>query len=321
MTSKDSRSAEPSYERFRVMSNSEPSVEMAGLRGEIRVWCDRPFNEYADTFLEVFELLARPIRDQLTWYQNYTMDRFSVVTQRTWSSPRTWLTRGKQEVARSLHLKGPDELQAAGRYVLHYKYHPDEALYSDSNTPFIRRATPAEHLASDPEGFLETARQLCDLLPFLCGHVGYCLEISPYFEPSGQRAAYPLAMRHPGINIASHHATWPLRDEKGVETVNWLTLVGEIPLGKLGGIKTVRAALSGTPGVDVVETQHGLILKAGDIPQIGDTNRREDLPLYRAVYRVLLPVMDPIIKRFRPFILKTDDNIGRTERWLRRFES
>lgn len=320
-TSNNAAATPAGNDHFSIMSASSPSVEMVGLRREIKLWCDRPFNEYADAFLEAFELLAQPIREQLTWYQNYTMDRFSPVTQRVWSSPRTWLTRGKQDAARSLHLKGPDELQAAGQYVLQYKYHPDEARNSDSNTPFIRRTTPVEYLASDSEGFLATTRQLCDLLPFLCGHVGYCLEISPYFEPAGQRAAYPLAMRHPGLYIASDHATWPLRDEKGVETVNWLTLVGAIPLGKLGGVKEVRASLAETPEVEIIETRHGLILKAGDIPQIGDTNRREDLPLYRAVYRVILPVMDQIIRDFRPFMLDTADDVSRTARWLRRFES
>jgi hypothetical protein len=307
--------------RFRVMSLTEKSVEIVGLRGEIRLWCDRPFNEYPDAFLKAFEFLANPLREYLNWYQNDTMDRVSPVTSRTFSSPKTWVTRGKQDVARSLYLKGAREKTAVGQYVVDFEYLPDEALYSDSNTPFIRQGTPSELLESDPNAFLGTAKQLCDLLPFLSGHVGYCLEISPYFEVEGQRAAYPLAMHHPGLNIASDHATWPLRHEKGAETVNWLTLLGEIPLNKLGGIDELRLKLADAPDVEFIEAKYGLILKAGGKPQLGNTNRGDDLPLYKTVYRAIKPVLDPVIRDFRPFNLGTTDDADYTERWLRRFES
>jgi hypothetical protein len=128
-------------------------------------------------------------------------------------------------------------------------------------------------------------------------------------------------MRHPGINIASDHATWPLRDEKGVETVNWLTLLGEIPLQKLGGVAQLRRKLAATPEVEIVETKHGLILKAGEAPQLGDLNRDLKLPLYRAVYFAIKPVLDPVIRDFSPFNLGRPDDAEYTERWLRRFES
>ena len=307
--------------RFRVMSATQKSVEIVGLRGEIMLWCDRPFNEYPDAFLNTFEFLANPLREYLNWYQNYTMDRFSPVTSRTFSSPKTWLTRGKQDVARCLYLKASQEKMAVGQYVLAFKYHPDEALYSDSNTPFIRQSTHSELLESDPDAFLTTAKQLCDLLPFLSGHAGYCLEISPYFEVEGQREAYPIAMHYPGLNIASDHATWSLRYEKGAEMVNWLTLLGEIPLNKLGGVNELRLKLADTPEVELIEAKYGLIIKAGEKPQLGKTNRRNDLPLYKAVYRAIKPVLDPVISHFRPFNLGTTDDADYTERWLRRFDS
>lgn len=307
--------------RFRVLSEIQKSVEIVGLRGEIMVWCDRPFNEYPDAFLNAWELLLTPIRDKLSWYQNYTMDRFSPVTARTFSAPKTWLTRGRQDVARMLLLKGSTAKMSSGAYTVAFEYHPDEALLSDTNTPFLRRATPSGHLESSPNEFLDTTRQICDLLPFLCGHVGYSMELSPYLESEAERSAYPLAMRHPGVHISTDNATWPLRDEKGAETVNWLTLLGQIPLRKLGGADKLRRDLAETPEIELIETRHGLILKAGDKPQIGDSNRKDTLPLYRAVYRTIAPVLDPVIKDFTPFTLGTDDDAGRTERWLRRFES
>lgn len=308
--------------QFSVFSSGDELVEIVALRAEIKLWLDRPLNEYAEIFLEVFEWLLSPIREKLTWYQNYTMNRFSPTRPQVLSSPRTWLQRGRQDVARMLYLKGPDELKAPGQYVLHFKYHPDDALYSESNTPFLRVATPSQSIEKNPADYLKTTKHLCDLLPYLSGHVGYCLEISPYYESQAYGAAYPLAMRHPGTNIASDHATWPLRDEKGVETVNWLTLIGELPLAKLGGVEGLRKELRNSEHIEVLETRHGVIVKAGDAPQLGDVNRRDNLPLYREVYRALKPVLEPVIKDFSPLPVggELSDEAAKTQRWLRRFE-
>jgi len=304
-----------------ILSPGSEPTEMVALRAEIKLWFDCPFNEYPKQFLEAFDSLSGRFGAQFKWYQNYTMNRFSPVTPKTITSPRTWLRSGRQDVARMLYLKGPDEMKAAGKYVLHFKYHPAKALYSRGNTPFLRIATPSEPLEQDPRDYLDTARRLCDLLPYLSGHVGYCLETSPYYENQAYRAAYPLAMRHPGLNIASDHATRPLRDEKGVETINWLTLIGAIPLAKLGGAARLRAALARVPEIQIIDSANGVIVRAGDRPQLGDVNRRDALPLYREVYRAVKPVVEPVIARFRPLLLggALEDDAEKTQRWLRRF--
>jgi hypothetical protein len=310
-------------DRFTVVSDDDELVEIVGLRAEIKVWCERSFDELPDEFLEAFDLLTATIKDRLRWYKNYTMDRMSPVTARTFSAPRTWLQRGQKPVARSLYLKGPDEMEAAGQYVVQFKYHPAAAEHSDSNTPYIRQATPWQALQANPQAYLELAKRLCDLLPVLCGHVGYSLETSPYYEIPAFQRAYALAMRHPGVNIASHHATWPLRDEHGVEAVNWLTLVGPAPLARLGGAPALRRRLKEHRTISVIDTKHGVIVRAGDEPRLGDVNRREQLPEYRAVYHALREVMDQVLTDFRPLPLgfALADKAEKTARWLRRFES
>jgi hypothetical protein len=312
-----------SADQFTVVSDDDELIEIVGLRAEIKVWCERSFDELPDEFLEAFDLLTSGIKDRLRWYKNYTMDRMSPVTVRTLSAPRTWLARGQKPVARSLYLKGPDEMEAAGQYVVQFKYHPEEAEHSDSNTPYLRQATPWEALQENPDAYLETAMRLCDLLPFLCGHVGYSLETSPFYEIQAFQRAYALAMRHPGVNIASHHATWPLRDEKGVEAVNWLTLVGSTPLAKLGGAAKLRRQLKEHRSISVIDTAHGVIIRAGERPQLGDVNRRERLPDYRAVYQALKDVMDQVLTDFRPLPLgfALPEKAEKTAKWLRRFES
>jgi hypothetical protein len=312
-----------SADQFTIVSKDDELVEIVGLRAEIKVWCEQSFDTVSENFLKAYELLSDPVKGQFRWYQNYTMNRMSPVTGRTLSAPRTWLERGQKPVARMLYLKGPDEMKAAGQYVLQFKYHPEEAENSDTNTPFIRQATPSEALQANPEAYLSIAKRLCDLLPVLCGHVGYSLETSPYYEMQAFREAYGLAMRHQGVNIASHHATWPLHDEKGVEAVNWLTLVGGTPLEKLGGAAALKRRFKPHRSIAVIEARHGVIIRAGDAPKLGDVNRREQLPEYRAVYQALKPVMDQVLTDFRPLSLgfALSENADKTARWLRRFES
>jgi hypothetical protein len=298
-------------------------VEIVGLRAEIKLWCERPFNEYATEFLTAYDLLTTSIKKNLAWYQNYTMNRFARTTAKVFSSPQAWLRAGRQDQARTLHLKGPGDMKAVGQYAVQFKYHPDEALYWDTNTPFLRQVTPHELLEQGPARFIEQAKELGDLLPYLCGHVGYSLETSPYFEMEAYQQAYSLAMRYPGVNIASHHATWPLRELRGVETVNWLTFVGKTPLKALGGDDKLRQLLRRSPEIRVLETKNGVIVQAGEGPLLGDVNRGDNLPLYRHVYQALKPVIEPVSRRFRPLSMGmvVEEDAEKTLRWLSRFES
>jgi hypothetical protein len=314
---------ETSADQFTIVSKDDALVEIVGLRAEIKVWSEKSFDEVPGDFLQAYDLLTAPIKGQLRWYQNYTMNRMSPATARTLSAPRTWLERGQKPIARMLYMKGPDDMKAAGQYVVDFSYYPQEAAYSESNTSYIRQATPWRALEKDPESYLATATRLCDLLPALCGHVGYSLETSPYYEMQAFREAYGLAMRHPGVNIATDHATWPLRDEKGIEAVNWLTIVGSIPLEKLGGAAALRRRLKEHRSISVIDTQHGVIIRAGERPRMGDVNRRDDLPEYRAVYAALKDVMDQVLTDFSPLPLglARPEKAEKTARWLRRFES
>lgn len=306
---------------FSVPSAQSSPVEMVGLRAEIKLWFDRPFQENPERFLQVYELLLAPIREQLRWYQNFTMSRFAAATPAVLQAPHAWFGPDGGDVPRMLHLIGPGDKMAVGQYALQFESLPDSDLNSDSNTPFLRVVTPARALASNPEGFLSITRQICDHLPFLCGYVGYVLDTSSYFESQAFRAAYPLAMRHPGVHIAGDQATWALRDEKGVETVNWLTLVGQEPLQHLGGAAAVRRALAVAPGSDAIEVVHGLIVRAGPEALIGDVNRGDAVPAYRLIHAALAPVIEPVVRDTRPLLVADDlsDADDMTMRWLRRF--
>ena len=61
-------------------------------------------------------------------------------------------------------------------------------------------------------------------------------------------------------------------------SINWLTLVGAEPLAILGGRDKVVSALDRPPrSEDSRCRRRGLVVQAGDAPQIGDANKGDDL--------------------------------------------
>jgi hypothetical protein len=64
--------------------------------------------------------------------------------------------------------------------------------------------------------------------------------------------------------------------------VNWLTLLGAKLTTELGG--ATKLAKTAPKGVSVHSLgPGGVVIRAGTVPQVGDVNRHDLLPLYHAV--------------------------------------
>jgi len=132
--------------------------------------------------------------------------------------------------------------------------------------------------------------------------------------------AYPdlrgLAMRHPGYDVQNNlQAAWGMNMGTRVRGARWITLLGTQLQAQLGGAAKVERTLGGAFGIELVGS--ALMIQAGRIPEIGDTNRREDTPLLRSLAKVLEPVTafdekDLVFGRFE------DDDVL-LQRWERRF--
>jgi len=104
--------------------------------------------------------------------------------------------------------------------------------------------------------------------------------------------------------------------DRGVVVVNWLTLLGGKLTTELGGAKNL--AKTAPKGVSVLPLgPGGVLIRAGEAPQIGDANRHELLPLYHAVGKLVSP------RRAPDDALETisiEGMKGETKNdWLRRF--
>ena len=135
----------------------------------------------------------------------------------------------------------------------------------------------------------------------LCAHVvefatllkpayGYC---SPCLLPSDARqtAAFVeirrIAQRYPGFDVAVNDLA-QLDIGARVRGARWITLLGPALTQVLSGLDAIRKRLPAE--VEVRDLGGVAIIRTGRTPEIGDSNRKLQTPLLRAVARVLEPV-------------------------------
>ncbi len=163
-----------------------------------------------------------------------------------------------------------------------------------------------------PSYVLECARALAATHGY--GGVGVVTAADRFLGVPFEPVVASLAERFPGIEIdyPAKHLVWV---RAGIKGVNWLTVVGDEWLAKVGGLEALRTALP--PAVVLHPYPGGCMIQAGEVPQTGDRNRRLDAPEYRRVAAAL-----------RAIRITTHSGVHsgegldrpRFERWLRRFD-
>ena len=294
--------------------------ELTRLNGDVMVYVDAPLREFRDALLACMERFFDICpRSALGWYATETMTQFKPVTSRTFAMPGTWWKDGApRKPLRQLTLKGGDDhasVPTCGVY-LSSAEREDRNFRRFSN--YVRFVAPAAVVASKPQVWLEFATWLGNQIPFVSGHAGYVLEANPYHVRDSEAAAFPLAMRHQAVDIATMaRGPWSVRRDR-IKNVGWLTLIGAPLLERLGGVEELRRRAG--DGLRVVELAHGVLLQAGERPILGDVNRGESLAALVAAYAAVQPLHAGIEDLFAPFSLAHDtDEEAATRRWLFRF--
>lgn len=121
----------------------------------------------------------------------------------------------------------------------------------------------------------------------------------------------PLLKRYPGFNVGTPRELC----DQDLPPVNWLTLLGPGLLRSLGGITAVRRSFADDDEISVITLGRAAIIKAGESPQLGDRNRKDDLPVYRRVGSFLRDY------RGDQEIELDGLTLEESEQWLARFDS
>ena len=103
-----------------------------------------------------------------------------------------------------------------------------------------------------------------------------------------------------------------------IKCVNWLTVLGDEILAELGGVDPMRTALG--PTCKIHEYPGGVVIQAGEDPQLGDATRGDIPEAYRMVARYTKPVR---FEAYSSRLFRVPDNLDKKEetlRWIRRFD-
>jgi hypothetical protein len=159
-----------------------------------------------------------------------------------------------------------------------------------------------------PDYLVRLVLRWCDRLKPLQGHFGLGVQSQVYGMNYATSAvdAFPLIRRYPGLTYGSDNLLNLQRNDAllsdpasdGIWDINWLTAISDHYVERS---EAFRRALA-DPGEDVTVHRYdgGIVLQAGDSPQLGDLNRNLIPPAYVEVERMIQSVR--FTKITRPFI-------------------
>jgi hypothetical protein len=172
-------------------------------------------------------------------------------------------------------------------------------VHENALTSVVRLALPVDHPLGNGEALRDWLLSL-ELLKsgdFTFGECGYGL--SSLYEFGGETEARERAAcsRYPGLDcFRVSHVNQMFRVDPAypdliplVKRAAWTTVLHEQTIRYLGGEELIRSQLADTPDVRAYTFEHGMILQAGERPQLGDLNRGDFIPLVRKVAKVLRP--------------------------------
>jgi Protein of unknown function (DUF3396) len=159
-------------------------------------------------------------------------------------------------------------------------------------TSYVEVRWPSEFPES--HGFdatVEFVRKLGEAFPYRSGYASPALsrgwEDMAHVTEGAQHIT-PLALHHPGYDLPENLATAAFMAKDRCRGARWLTLLGPELVKALGGRDALAAKLA--PGVSVLPAGDGLLVRAGERPEIGDVNRAVFTPLLRSVAAAIEPV-------------------------------
>ncbi|ACM37423.1 DUF3396 domain-containing protein [Agrobacterium vitis] len=164
---------------------------------------------------------------------------------------------------------------------------------------------------------------------------GWCEKLKPAYGTAGlsiffnegrqglsdRLLAFPIAKRFPGLDLPEQ-SRWYARmnrlRKRAIRTVNWLTFIDDDFVTELGGKTKIEKDIGDLCAL--YPYAGGIVVQAGERPELGDLNKGQIPEAYRNVSRVLKPIrfdehQRPLIDAPRPL-----DSLEETQKWVRRFD-
>nr|WKF57744.1 hypothetical protein HUO10_002237 [Paraburkholderia busanensis] len=153
---------------------------------------------------------------------------------------------------------------------------------------------PSPFVRENPDAFVKLFQTTAAMLEAVHGHAGLAINLSPTGRTENESSEFYLAQRlGPGVDVGDP-LVMEVRDlTDRIKTVDWLTLINQAMLGKIGGVDTLRSQLP-KDWYDLVPCSQGLMIRAGVAPEAGVV-RPDATPVAPPAYVVLNAALRPII--------------------------
>ncbi|KAI5916444.1 MAG: DUF3396 domain-containing protein [Nitrospira sp.] len=293
----------------------EEGIRLTSLVLATTIFFDGSIREHGDDLLAAWsEYRDWCPPESMNFYSTETMSKHKAVTQNTLGMLQAWFAPGSPERSIiSFEVKDGKTFDETPRWLFDIV-----GIEGDLEEPSLFQITVP--YATDPAVADRLRAFTCMMIGRLdASHAvaGVALACSPYEEETAQTFARARSMRHRGVDILLREADRVTVGRAGVKGANWLTFIDQGRVQRLGGEAGVRSALD--PAVELTSINGGLLMRAGPTPAIGDENRRDRLPLYRSVFRVIEPLTVDAFDRALDLVLEDDEEATElSQRWRRR---
>lgn len=246
-------------------------------------------------------------------------ERYKKLTQGSFEKVRDQILATTPNEQYHWHISSAATAKDAGDYNLSvlnsFEVHGDKVRSS------LKLVMPWSLLAetSGLERYQEWLVYLCNQVQAEHGYGGLS-SILPYDYHSYMPTEFQLAQQYSGLEVDSmpHASSLELIDH--IKGVNWFTILGNTYVERLGGEDAIRHALSGRGDIEIQPYNNGLIIRAGQYPELGASE--DGLPTaYVAVNKVVKPVRIPNpdqLHSYSPYGDCFDEES--TARWYARFD-
>jgi len=189
---------------------------------------------------------------------------------------------------------------------------------------YLRFSFPVLWLSKHPAALPELLLDFCRRLKPISGYGGIGMNECADYGLASRYAPieYEVAQRFPGFEAESTggHGIW-LGKGDGIKGVNWLTVVGDRFLARLGGADAVQAALVALDsGFIVHRFDGGVMIQAGPRPELGDAAQNEYPVLYVKLAKYLQPIRVTTAGSIHLKGAGERFDRERSDAWLRRFD-
>jgi len=239
-----------------------------------------------EAVLKIFEDYQQQVGEHFRWTTNPDTGKWKNLSKSAYMQPRDWLLDYPDDPWEFVYHNGERRSDAAN--IRFHVLANAEWQQEQGKASYVSLHYPISWFSSHTGGLTEQVLKWAEWLQPLSGHGNIVLTNAHRGETHRLwETVVKLARRFPGLDVGlpmvhSRHS------QESVKGPDWLVILTDKWVKKLGGEATIQAALSEPFSLHPYDG--GLLIRAGQAPQLGDAT----LELYPEHYRALAALLKPI---------------------------